>query len=127
MKRAFLVLMALLLLSTISWAANPVGGPPPAGGQEVTMTGMLSCTFCNMPGAGKCSKECCQACIKSGDPALLTDDKGQLYILLSGEHEKPLMTPEKMNLVTEKVTVTGMMVKRGGLQGIYVKKMEKAK
>jgi hypothetical protein len=36
------------------------------------------------------------------------------------------MTPDMMNLVTEKVKVTGIMVKRGGLQGIYVKKMEKA-
>jgi hypothetical protein len=127
MKRALLVLMALLLLTATCWAQKPAGAPPPAGGQEVTMTGMLSCTFCNMPGAGKCSKECCQACIKSGDPALLTDDKGSLYILITGEHEKPLMTPEKMDLVMSKVTVTGMLVKRGGLQGIYVKKMEKAK
>ena len=127
MKKTILVLMALLLLTATCWAANPVGGPPPAGGQEVTMTGMLTCTFCNLPGAGKCSKECCQACIKSGDPALLTDAKGDLYILLTGEHEKPLMTPEKMAMVTEKVTVTGILVKRGGLQGIYVKKMEKAK
>jgi len=122
MKKAVLVLMALLLLTATCWAQ----GMAPKG-QDVTITGMLTCTFCNLPGAGKCSKECCQACIKAGDPPLLTDAKGDLYILLTGEHEKPLMTPERMNLVIEKVTVTGIVVKRGGLQGIYVKKMEKAK
>ena len=121
MKRAIVALMALLLLASTCWAqmAAPTG-------QDVTITGMLTCTFCNLPGAGKCTKECCQACIKAGDPPLLTDAKGNLFILLTGEHEKPLMTPEKMNLVMEKITVTGILVKRGGLQGIYVKKMEKA-
>ncbi|MEW6658225.1 MAG: hypothetical protein AB1424_06170 [Thermodesulfobacteriota bacterium] len=120
MKKAVLVLMALLLLTATCWAAAPKG-------QEVTITGKMTCTFCNLPAPGKCSKECCQACLKSGDPVLLEDAQGTLYILLSGEHEKPLMTPDRMNLLTEKVTVKGMMVKRGGIQGIYVKGMEKAK
>jgi hypothetical protein len=87
----------------------------------------MSCTFCNLPAVGKCTKECCQNCVKSGDPVLLTDGKGNLYILLSAEQMKPLMTPERMDLLQSKVTVSGILVKRGGLQGIYVKKMEKAK
>jgi hypothetical protein len=120
MKRFLLVLMAMMLLTSICWAAAPKG-------EEVTITGKMTCTFCNLPAPGKCSKECCQNCIKSGDPTLLSDDKGNLYILLSGEHEKPLMTPERMNLFTEKVTVKGMLIKRGGVQAIYVKEMEKAK
>ncbi len=120
MKRAFLVLMALLLLTTFCWAQAPKG-------QEVTITGMMSCTFCNLPGGGKCTKECCQNCIKNGDPVLLTDAKGQMYILLSGEQMKPLMTPERMDMLQSKVTVKGMEVKSGGLQAIYVKSMEKAK
>lgn len=123
MKKAVLVFMAVLLLTATCWAQ--MAAPK---GQEVTMTGVLNCTFCNLPGpGGMCSKECCQACIKMGDPALLQDAKGNLYILISGEKEKPLMTAERMNFVTEKVTVSGMLVKRGGLQAIYVKKMDKAK
>lgn len=84
MKRAVLVLMALLLLTTTCWAQAPKG-------QDVTMTGMISCTFCNLPGGGKCTKECCQSCVKAGDPVLFTDAKGSLYILLSGEQMKPLI------------------------------------
>jgi hypothetical protein len=120
MKRALLILMAVVLSASICWAAAPKG-------EEVTVTGKLTCTFCNLPAAGKCSKECCQNCYKSGDPALLEDANGNLYILLSGEHEKPLMNPERMNLFTEKVTVKGMLMKRGGVQGIYVKEMGLAK
>ncbi len=122
MKKAVLILMALFLLTTTCWAQ--MAAPK---GEEVTITGVMSCTFCNLPGGGKCTKECCQSCIKSGDPVLLTDAKGSLYILLTGEQMKPLMTPERMDLLESKVTVTGIMVKRDGIQGIYVKKMEKAK
>ncbi|RJR44072.1 MAG: hypothetical protein C4567_04775 [Deltaproteobacteria bacterium] len=121
MKKAVLLLMAVLLLTSTCWAAEHPKG------QEVTMTGMMSCTFCNLPGGAKCTKQCCQDCVKSGDPVLLTADKGGLYILLSGEQMKPLMTPERMEMLQSKVTVTGTVVKRDGLQAIYVKKLEKAK
>ncbi len=120
MKRALLVLMAVCILTSTCWAAAPKG-------EEVTITGKITCTYCNLPASGKCSLECCQNCIKSGDPVLLEDAGGNLYILLSGEHEKPLMTPDRMKLLTEKVTVKGMLMKRGGVQGIYVKEMAKAK
>ena len=123
MKRAVLVLMALLLLTATCWAQEKAAPK----GEDVTVTGMLSCTFCNLATPSKtCTKECCQGCIKDGDPPLLKDAKGTLYILLTGEKMKPLMTPDKMELVQGKVKVTGILVKRDGLQGIYVKKMEKA-
>ncbi len=118
MKRAVVILLAVVLFSAICWAAPK--------GEDVTMTGRISCTFCNLPAEGACSKECCLACIKSGDPVLFSDAKGNLFILLSGEKEKPLMTSERMNLVQENIKVEGILVKRGGIQGIYVKSMEKA-
>jgi hypothetical protein len=120
LKKALLALMTVLLLTSICWGAA-------VKGKEVTITGKLVCAFCNLPAMGKCSKECCQGCIKAGSPALLQDAKGNLYILLPGEHEKQLWTPEHLDLFTENVTVKGLLVKRGGVQGIYVKGMEKAK
>jgi hypothetical protein len=119
MKKAMVVVVAVLLLTAAGWAAS-------SKGKEVTITGKISCTFCNLPAASNCSKECCQACIKSGDPVLLTDAQGNLYLLISGDKEKPLMTADRMNLLQEKVKVKGMLVKRGGMQGIYVNAMEKA-
>ena len=124
MKKALLALMVLFLLTATCWAQEKGASK----GQDVTITGKLTCTFCNLATPSKaCNKACCQDCIKAGDPALLTDAKGSLYILLTGEQMKPLMTPERMDMLESQVTVTGILVKRGGLEGIYVKKMEKAK
>lgn len=119
MKRTLLALMAVLLLVSLSWAAAPKG-------EEVAITGKMTCTFCNLPAPANGAKECCQNCIKAGDPPLLEDAKGNLYILLTGEHEVPLMTPERMDLLSEKVMVKGLLAKRGGVQAIYVKEMMKA-
>ncbi|MEM5786923.1 MAG: hypothetical protein AAGU11_06355, partial [Syntrophobacteraceae bacterium] len=81
MKKVAVVLVMVFMLTATCWAAGK--GPE---GQDVTMTGKISCTFCNLPKAGQCSMECCQNCIKSGDPVLFSDSKDNLYILLSGEH-----------------------------------------
>jgi hypothetical protein len=121
-KRAVVAVMVVLLLSTAAWAA----GMGAAKGKEVTITGKISCTYCNLPGPMECTKECCSACVKSGDPVLLSDAEGNLYILLSGEKGKPFITEERMKLIQEKVKVQGMLVKRGGVQAIYVKTLEKA-
>jgi hypothetical protein len=136
MKKAILAILAIFLATSAAWAAEPVMEKSKGmekgkmihmeKGKEVTITGRISCTFCNLPAAMECTKECCTACIKAGDPVLFSDEKGNLYLLVSGEKEKPLMTPERMNLISEKVKIQGMLVTRGGIQGIYVKTMEKA-
>ncbi len=123
MKRVLVLLVAVVLLTGTCWAAEK-GKKPRA--KEVTMTGTISCTFCNLPGEANCSKECCTACVKAGDPVLFADGNGKLYVFISGDKERSLMTPERMSLVGEKVKVTGTVVKRGGIQGIYVKDRQKA-
>lgn len=123
MKRVLVLLIAVALLGGTCWAAEKAMPK----GKEVTMTGTISCTFCNLPAQANCSKECCTACVKAGDPVLFADAKGKLYVLVSGDKEKPLMTPDRMEMISGKVKVTGIVVKRGGIQGIYVKDMQKAK
>ena len=76
MKKAVVVLMAVLMLTATCWAAEKGA----AKSKDVTMTGKISCTFCNLPAAGDCTKDCCQMCVKSGDPVLFTNAKGGLYI-----------------------------------------------
>jgi len=99
----------------------------PAKGKEVTITGQVTCTFCKLSNPNKpCSPGCCERCIKAGDPPLLTAKDSTQYILLTGEHEVPLMTPERYAMLGGMVTVTGILVKGKGVQVIYVDKMEKA-
>lgn len=45
---------------------------------------------------------------------------GNQYILLTGEHDVPLMTPERHKMVGGKVKVQGVIVKGKGIQAIYV-------
>jgi hypothetical protein len=127
MKKVSIVsaLAALMVTSVVVVMAQEKPAAPK--GQEVTVTGSLSCTFCRLAHPDHaCNKECCKGCIQAGDPALLTDAEGNMYILLTNEIKKPVMTDERLELAGGKVTVKGLLVKAKGIQTIMVDKMEKA-
>lgn len=120
MKKVMVVLIVMAVVGTMAWAAETAAKK----GTEVTVSGTLSCASCKIAGH-ECPKGCCETCVKSGDPALLQDAKGDLFLMLSGDMGKSAMTPDRMSMLGEKVTVKGMLVKEHGLQGIYVAKMDK--
>jgi hypothetical protein len=64
-------------------------------------------------------------CVKAGDPPMLTDADGNMYLLISGEQAVPFMNPERMKMLGGQVTVKGLLVKGKGVQAIYVDSMEK--
>ena len=121
---------SIIVLFVLAWMVVPVfaakdGKGVPIQGEEVSLTGKISCTFCKLSHPDKtCEQGCCERCIKAGDPPLLTDADGNQFILLTGEHEVPLMTPERFKLLGTTVNVKGIMVKGKGVQAIYVDKME---
>lgn len=97
-----------------------------AKGKEITVTGQLSCTFCKLSNPQKsCEKGCCERCVTAGDPVLLTAANGNQYLLLTGEKETPLMTPEWHAMLGETVVVKGVLVKGKGVQAIYAETMAK--
>lgn len=98
-----------------------------AKGENITITGHLSCTFCKLAHPDlTCSPECCTSCVKAGDPPMLTDAQGNMYILLSGEMGVGLMNSDRMKLLGGQVVVKGLLVKGKGIQAIYVDSIEKA-
>jgi hypothetical protein len=119
------IVVVMTVFATLGWSAN-IGAAK--ADQSVNMTGTLSCAACKLAGSSdhKCGKECCQGCIKGGDSVLLEDKEGRLYLLISKEKEKPVITTEHMDLMGEKVNVTGIMAEKGGIKGIYVERMNKA-
>jgi hypothetical protein len=121
MKKLTAVLVVLAMVGVVAWAVDDMA----MKGEEVTMTGSLSCASCKLAGH-KCPKGCCETCVKGGDPALLENDKGELFLILSRDMGKGAMTAERMAFLGGKVTVKGIVVKAHGLQGIYVASMEKA-
>jgi hypothetical protein len=97
-----------------------------AEARQVTVTGHLSCTFCTLARPGMmCSPTCCLDCVKGGDPPSLTDDEGEMYLLLSSEKETPLMTATRLELMGGEATVKGLLVNRNGVRAIYVDSMQK--
>ena len=97
-----------------------------AEAKQVTIAGKLSCTFCTLAHPDKpCTPECCTACVKAGDPPSVTDAKGNIYILLTGEQGSPLMTPARLAMMGGQVNVKGMLVNRNGIQAIYVDSIQK--
>ncbi len=123
MKKAVVILLAVLLLSGTCWASEKERSA--AKSKEVILTGSMTCTSCVLPSGQKCTKECCTNCLKSGDPVLFTDVEGHLYILLSSEKGQPVLSAERMNLISEKIRIKGTVVKKDGLKAIYVNHMEK--
>jgi len=122
-----MVLGVLALTLLAAEEGMPKGAKTAAKGEQVTLTGRLSCTFCGLAHPEKpCPKDCCVNCMKAGDPPLLIDAGGNLYILLTGEHEVPLMTPARMELAGQTVAVKGLLVKGKGVQAVYVDSMDKA-
>jgi hypothetical protein len=129
MQRTMIYTMVALLVAGSAYVGiaaekEKAGG---AKGENVTITGQLSCTFCKLAHPDmSCKPECCSACVKSGDPPLLTDAEGNMFILLTGEKEVPLMNADRMKLVGGQVIVKGLLVKGKGIQAIYVDSIEKA-
>lgn len=98
-----------------------------AKGKEVTMTGTMACTFCSLSHQGKaCPMGCCKNCIKAGDPPLLIDAKGNMYLLVANEMQGKMMTPARMAMAGTKITVKGLLVKGKGIQAIFVDSIKKA-
>jgi hypothetical protein len=128
MKRLMLLLAVVLVAGvgtalTIQAANEPTGG---FKGKEVSLTGRLGCTFCSLSHPDKlCKKGCCAGCIQAGDPPLLVDQQGNMYILLTNEIKKTLMTPERLELAGEQVAVKGLLVKGKGVQAIFVDSLKK--
>ena len=128
MRRILTVAIVCLLVAGsayLGFAAEKEKAPV-AKGENVTITGQFSCTFCKLAGNMTCTPECCMACTKAGDPPLLTDAEGNMYLLLTNKMAESLMTPERVKMLQSQVTVKGLLVKGKGIQAIYVDSMVKA-
>jgi hypothetical protein len=129
MKRVSVVVVSVLLVLFVALSVMAaMNMKMSAKGQEVTITGKVSCTFCTLSHPGQaCPKGCCANCIKKGDPPLLTDAKGNMYLLASNEMQVPLMTSERMKMTGSKCTIKGLLVKAKGIQVIFVDSWKMAK
>lgn len=129
MKRKLTIAMCMVLAAgSACFVIGAAGtGDEPGEARQVAIGGRLSCTFCALANPDRlCPPGCCAECVNAGDPPLLTDAEGNMYLLLASEKEMTLMTPARMILMGSQVNVTGLLVKRNGIQAIYVETLEAA-
>lgn len=90
-------------------------------GQKVSVKGEVVDLWCYLEGGdrGPAKKECATSCAKAGNPIGILDAKGNLYVTAGLKDHQPgrELLQDKMS---QEVTVTGTLVKKGGVQMIYV-------
>jgi hypothetical protein len=90
-------------------------------GETVKVKGEVIDLWCFLEGGdhGVDHKECAVMCAKAGNPIGLLTEKGEIYVMMGMKDHQPgrEILIDKM---AETVTVEGTLVKKGGVQVIYV-------
>jgi hypothetical protein len=94
-------------------------------GAEVTVKGEVVDLWCYLEGGdhGAEHKDCAVMCAKTGNPIGILDEKGNLYVAMGVKDHQP-GREVLIDKMAETVTVSGTLVKKGGVQVIYVKSVK---
>jgi hypothetical protein len=94
-------------------------------GERTTIKGEVVDLWCYLEGGdrGPAKKECATACAKAGNPIGIVDSKGAVFVTAGLKDHQPAqaLLASKMS---DEVTVTGTLVKKGGVQMIYVESIK---
>ena len=115
MRNTVLVIaMSTLLAGTALLRAQPKG-------ERITVKGEVVDLWCYLEGGdrGPAKKQCATACAKAGNPIGILDSAGNLYVAAGLKDHQPAQTM-LLNRMSDEVTATGTVVKKGGVQMIYI-------
>jgi hypothetical protein len=106
--------LALVVVGTIALDAQPKGEHAAIKGEVVDL-------WCYLEGGdrGPEKKDCATACAKAGNPIGVLDAKGNLYVAAGLKDHQPAQSL-LLTKMSDQVTVTGTLVKNGGVQMIYI-------
>ena len=93
--------------------------------ETITVKGEVVDLWCYIDheGHGEKHKGCAIACVKAGNPIGLAAEDGKLYILMGSEKHQP-GSAVALDKMADTVTVTGELIKKGGLKAIYIKEIK---
>ncbi len=118
--------VAIGALALVLGAQPALGAPKDEDmAKTITVKGEVVDLWCYIDhGAhGADHKTCAIACAKAGNPIGLATADGDLYILMGSEKHQP-GSAVALDKMADTVTVTGKLMKKGGLQAIYVESIE---
>ncbi len=118
MKRQSFALAAMLIaLLTI----NSTEAMSQSKSKDKTIKGEVIDLWCYLDDGshGASHKECATTCAKAGNPIGILDAKGNIYVAMGSNDHQPgrEILIDKMS---DTVTVTGKLVKKGGTQVLYI-------
>lgn len=125
MAKTLSLITIFFLLMTGAWALGHEPHEPKA--KEVTLIGEVIDTVCYVSHESRGSEHvsCARACAEQGiSLGILEEKTGKVYISMPVDHTNP--NAKLMNFIAQRVKVTGTVFSRGGLTGIYIKKIEPA-
>ncbi len=116
--RLVTVSMLALLVAGTSLTAQPKG-------ERTTIKGEVVDLWCYLEGGdrGAVKKDCATACAKAGNPIGVLDAKGNLYVTAGLKDHQPAQTI-LVDKMSQEVTATGTLVKKGGVQMLYIESVK---
>lgn len=102
--------MFLLLLASVT-----------AFAADTTITGLVVDTGCYLSHDTKGPQhiKCATMCANNGVPLAILDDAGKVYLPIAVDHKN--QNAKLMPFIEKKVTVTGALMNKGGVNGIAIK------
>ncbi len=97
----------------------------PKNDDSKTVTGEILDMKCYMTSGahGDNHKDCSVSCIKGGAPMGVLTDDGKVYLLVAGK-ANPAAYDDAKKMAGEKVTVTGTVSEKGGVQALIVSEVK---
>ena len=133
MKRIMFLQVTILLLFAVSamFAQEKTKGKKTkeATAKETTIKGEVVDLACYMKhgATGEDHKACAEACAKGGGSLGILTTDGKLYVSLLPDDHSTSPNTILMDHISHQVEATGVIRKKGGVQGIMIKKVEMAK
>jgi hypothetical protein len=115
MRNTVLVLaMSAMLVGTALLRAQPKG-------ERITVKGEVVDLWCYLEGGdrGAAKKDCATACAMAGNAIGILDAAGNLYVAAGLKDHQPAQTM-LLKRMSDEITATGTVVKKGGIQMIYI-------
>ena len=111
---AVLAISVALFLGSFRAFAQPKG-------DAVTLKGEVIVLWCYLERGdhGAEHKQCSIECAKAGNPIGLLTDKGDIYVMMGIKDHQP-GREVLIDKMADTVTVEGTLVKKGGVQVVYV-------
>jgi hypothetical protein len=125
MRKAFVVLIALLIVTALVAGSRLFGAEEKATGTAVKLKGTVVDMHCYVTHGLNDAKHtgCSNACIARGVPAGFLAEDGKLYVLFG---EKPFSVKETVkDMADVPAILTGIPVERAGIRGIQIQSIER--